>query len=99
MDLEAEVLELKRRMDAMEQEVTSQLTVLKHVYRVVNENRNDIIEMKGDINGMKGDINGMKRDISELQSDIREVKSDIGGLRKDLPVIVGDAVREAIRER
>ena len=34
-----------------------------------------------------------------IEADVREVKADVKVLRKDLPSIVIDAVREALKER
>lgn len=36
--------------------------------------------------------------LERVESDVREVKADLKGLRNDLPSIVGEAMREALRD-
>jgi hypothetical protein len=38
-------------------------------------------------------------DVQELKADVREVKADLKGLRADLPRIIGDVMREVLKER
>ena len=83
MNVDAEILELKRRLDAVEQEVTSQLTVIKHIYRVVNENRDGIADMAPRLRNVETDVASLRRDMPSIVADaMREVHdrgSDSGG--------------------
>jgi hypothetical protein len=36
--------------------------------------------------------------LDRIEQEVRGVKADVGALRKDLPSIVGDAMREVLRE-
>ncbi len=43
-------------------------------------------------------LEGHSRQLDVLQSDVTILKNEFASLRRDLPSIVGDAVREALRE-
>jgi hypothetical protein len=38
------------------------------------------------------------KDLAELRGDVTAIKADLSGLHCDLPVMLADAVREALRE-
>ena len=52
-----------------------------------------------DVQELKADMREVKADVQELKADMREVKADLKGLRADLPRIVGDVMREVLKER
>ena len=45
------------------------------------------------------DVQGVKADVRVVQGDVRGLKAEVSGLRKDLPSVVGDVMREVLREQ
>ena len=92
MDLEAEVVELKRRMDELEAEVEGEKLVTRHIFEAVRRTETKVDRLETKVDDMDSRLTG-------VESDVAQVKSDVSGLRRDLPDVVGNAVRDAMREK
>lgn len=89
MDVEAEIRDLKRRVGELEGSfgfLTQQMT---GVHR-------DLLGFQQQT-GRRFD--GMDGRFDKVEADIRGVKADVASLRKDLPTVVGDVMRDVLREQ
>ena len=90
MDVESELKELRRRMDVLESEVDGEKILTRHIFEAFRRNETRLERIEKDMDHVKAALTEVKTDVGQLTSDMR-------GLRKDLPTIVGDAVRDAIK--
>lgn len=103
MNLEAEIRELKRRVGELEGGwgfLTGQLRsvhadLLK--FQELTEGRFDSVD--GRLDRLETDVGELKVDVRVLKVDVGLLKSDLGALRSELPTIVGDVMREVLREQ
>jgi hypothetical protein len=67
-------------------------------------------ELEGAFGFLTQQVQGVHRDLlgfqqqtnqrfDKVEADIRGVKGDVASLRKDLPSVVGDVMREVLREQ
>ena len=93
MDVEAEIRDLKRRVSEMERSFGFLTQQIKGVHRDLlafqarTEQRFD--ELTGKVEGR----------FAKVEGRLDRVESEVRGLRKDMPGIVGDAMRAALGER
>ena len=89
MDMEAEILDLKRRVGELEGGFGFLTQQVQGVHR-------DLLGFQEQTNRRFDKVEG---DIKGVKAEVREVKADVASLRTDLPSIVGDAMREVLREQ
>ena len=96
MDVEGEIRDLKRRVGELEGGFGFLTQQVQGVHR-------DLLGFQEQTNGRfdKVDSRFDKVDsrFDKVEADIRGVKADVASLRKELPTIVGDAVRDVLREQ
>ncbi len=82
-----DIAELERRVVALE--------------AAQNENTKTLNWVVGTIGRMAADLSAVKEDVKGLRSEVgamdRRLTEDIAGLRRDLPAIVGEAMRDVLR--
>jgi hypothetical protein len=79
----ADIADLERRVTALE---AAQVDNTKTLNWVV-----------GTLGRVSADVSAVKDDVRALTGKVDKVEGDIVGLRRDLPGIVGDAVRDAMK--
>jgi hypothetical protein len=96
MNVEAEIRDLKRRVGELEGSFGFLTEQVKGVHRDLlafqarTEQRFEAIDKR---------FEGVDKRFDSVDKRFDKVETEILGLRRDLPGIVGDAVREANRER
>jgi hypothetical protein len=96
MNVEAEIRDLKRRVGQLEGSFGFLTEQVKGVHRDLlafqarTEQRFEAIDKR---------FEGVDKRFDSVDKRFDKVETEIRGLRRDLPGIVGDAVREANRER
>ena len=77
---------------------------VKGIRGEIKEMRGEMTDMRGEITGMRGEMTGMHRELTDVRGELTDLKGRVGrveakvdGLTKNLPKIVGDAVRGAMR--
>jgi tetrahydromethanopterin S-methyltransferase subunit G len=83
---------LKTRVDIVEREVEGEKMVTRHILEQTRRNGDDLAAVKSRL-----DRHDQRFDV--VEREIRGLRNEIRGLRDELPTIVGDVVREALRER
>ena len=96
MDVEAEIRDLKRRVGGLE----GSFGFLTHQVQGVHR---DLLGFQEQTNqrfdNVERDVQGVKADVRVVQGDVRGLKAEVSGLRKALPSVVGDVMREVLREQ
>ncbi len=89
MNVEAEIRDLKRRMDEMEGSFAFLMEQVKGVHRSVLAFQE----------ATEANFKSVNTRFDRVEGELREVRQQVHGLRSELPSIVGDAMREVLRER
>ena len=96
MDVEAEIRDLKRRVGELEGGFGFLTQQVQGVHR-------DLLGFQEQTNGrfdkVDGRLDKVGGRLDKVEAGLREVKADVAGLREDLPSVVGDAMREVLREQ
>jgi hypothetical protein len=95
MDVEAEIRDLKRRVGELEGGFGFLIRQVRDVHKgLLTFQARTENEFKK-INGRFDNVNGR---FDKVDGRLDRVEKEVRGLRTDLPGIVGDAMREALRE-
>lgn len=87
-----EVQHLSTRVDVLEREVEGEKTVTRYILEQTRRNGDDLAAIKTRLDRVEVKVDGLERRFDGLEGKV-------DGLVKSLPTIVGEAVREAFRER
>jgi hypothetical protein len=83
---------LKARVDVVEREVDGEKTVTRHVLEQTRRNGDDLAAVKSRLDRHDQRFDNLERRFDGLERQV-------DALRKDLPSIVGDVMRDVLRER
>ena len=83
---------LKARVDVVEREVDGEKTVTRHVLEQTRRNGDDLAAVKSRLDRHDQRFDGLERELHGLRADLH-------GLRNELPTIVGEVMRDVLRER
>jgi len=87
-----EFLDLAARVDVLEREVDGEKMVTRHILEQTRRNADDLAAIKSRLERVERKIDG-------LASKVSSVDQKVDDLARLLPNIVGEAVREVLRER
>ncbi len=76
----------REEFEALEQEVEGEKMVTRHILEQTRHNGDDLAAIKTRLDRVKGKVD-------EMGQDLRGVKTTIDGLVRNLPKMIGDAVR------
>lgn len=82
--------QLAARTDVIEREVEGEKLVARHVLEHTRRNTEDLSALKSRVDGLDRKFDGLDRKFDGLSREFKD-------LRRDLPGIIGDVVREAIK--
>ena len=88
MNIEAEIRDLKRRVSEIEGSFGFLTQQLKSVHK-------DLLSFQERTEQKFEKVDGR---FDRLEKEIRDVRKEVGDLRKDMPGIVGNTMREVLRE-
>ena len=77
--------EFEAGVGVLEREVEGEKTVARHILEQTRRNSDDLA--------------AIKTRLDRVEQKVDEVQTTVKGLVRDLPTIVGDAVRDAMREK
>jgi chromosome segregation ATPase len=97
MDVEAEIISLKRRMTTLETEVHTNQEFSVRLFSYVRETRDDIAVLRSDvallrthavvtdkrIERIEQRMDRVEADLTALKSEVQELRSDLNGLRSE----------------
>ena len=96
MDVEAEIRDLKRRVGELEGGFGFLTQQVQGVHRDLLGFQQQTNRRFDKVDSRFDKVDGR---FDKVEADIRGVKTDIAGLREDLPTVVGDVMREVLREQ
>lgn len=98
--------EFEARVGMLEREVDGEKIVTRHILEQTRRNSDDLAAIKTRLDRVERKIDGLERRFdgadertSRLEQRVGGLTGKVDGLIRDLPTIVGDAVREVFRER
>jgi uncharacterized protein YoxC len=105
--------EFEARTGVLEREVEGEKLVTRHILEQTRRNGDDLAAIKTrldrveqKVDGLEQKVDGLDRKVDGLDRKVNDLERTVGGLdqtvkdlAKSLPAIVGDVVREVMRER
>ena len=82
----------REEFEALEQEVEGEKLVTRHILEQARRNGDDLAAIKTRLDRVEGKVD-------EMGQDLRGVKTTIDGLVRNLPKMIGDAVRGTKNKR
>jgi hypothetical protein len=96
MDVEGEIRDLKRRVG----ELDGGFGFLTQQVRTVHL---DLLGFQSQTNGrfdkVDGRLDKVEGRLDRVEKEVRAVKAEVASLREELPTVVGDVMREVLREQ
>ena len=87
---------LETRVDVLEREVEGEKMVTRHILEQTRHNSDDLAAIKTRLDRVERKVDGLDSKIDGVES---RLDNRIGSLERSLPKIVGDVMREVLRER
>jgi hypothetical protein len=91
--------EFEGRVGVLEREVEGEKMVTRHVLEQTRRNGDDLAAIKSRLDRVESRLDRVEQKVDGVASDVSSLRGTVAGLVINLPRIVGDAVREALRER
>src|SRR5262249_32481789 len=91
-----EMTQLTTRVDVLEREVDGEKLVTRHILEQTRRNSYHLAAIKTRLDRVEGKVDDLA---DELRGELGSLKSTVATLVRDLPKIVGDAVRNALPKR
>ena len=96
MDMEGEIRDLKRRVGELE----GGFGFLTQQVRAVHL---DLLNFQSQTNThfdkVEGRMDKVEGRLDKVEAEVRGVKAEVASLREELPTVVGDVMREVLREQ
>jgi predicted RNase H-like nuclease (RuvC/YqgF family) len=96
----------REEFDALADEVAGEKTVTRHILEQTRRNGDDLAALKTrvgrveeKVDNLDRKVDGLERKVDGLERRVDGVDRKVDGLMRDLPRIVGDTMREVLRER
>jgi hypothetical protein len=94
---EGEFSQLETRVAIVEREVDGEKLVTRHILEQTRHNGDDLAAILGRLDRIEQRLNGV--DLATLVKTVGSLERKLDGLTKNLPKIIEESVREALRER
>ena len=91
--------EFEARVGVIEQEVEGEKIVTRHVLEQTRRNGDDLAAIKTRLDRVERKVDGLERKVDGLERKVDGLGGKVDGLVRDLPTIVGDVMRDVLRER
>jgi hypothetical protein len=88
----AEFDHLKARVDVVEREVDGEKTVTRHILEQTRRNGDDLA-------AVKSRLDRVDQRFDDVEGRLGGLEREMNSFRKELPKIVGDVMRDVLRER
>ena len=94
-----EFQQLATRVDIIEREVEGEKLVTRHVLEQTRRNGAHLAAIKTRLDRVEGKVDGLSSKVDGLSGKFDGLNTKFDGLTRSLTTIVGDVVREVLRER
>ena len=98
--------EFEARVGVLEREVEGEKMVTRYILEQTRRNGDDLAILKTrmdrveqKVDSLSAEVTGLRNEIVELRSEFVGLRGTVSGLVANLPRIIGDVVREVLRER
>jgi len=91
--------EFEARVGVVEREVEGEKMVTRHILEQTRRNSDDLAAIKTRLDRVERKVDGLEQKVDGLGQRVDTLGTGINRLARDLPTIVGEAVREALREK
>jgi len=102
MDVEAEIRDLKRRVSELEGSFGFLTEQVSGVHRDLIAFQSETRTFQGEMRAFQGEtaerFEQVDRRFDRVEAEVRQVREETRQLRDDMPGIVGEAMREVLRE-
>jgi len=88
--------EFEARVGVLAQEVEGEKMVTRHILEQTRHNGDDLAAIKTRLDRVEEKLVGV--DLRAMARKVDGLDSNLAGLRRDLPKIVGDVMRDVLRE-
>jgi len=88
--------EFEARVGVLAQEVEGEKMVTRHILEQTRHNGDDLAAIKTRLDRVEEKLVGV--DLRAMARKVDGLGSNLAGLRRDLPKIVGDVMRDVLRE-
>jgi chromosome segregation ATPase len=95
----------REEFDELADEVSGEKTVTRHILEQSRRNGDDIAALKSrvgrveeKVDALDRRVEGLDRKVESLDRQVQGLRVDLHGLRDSLPRIVGDTMRDVLRE-
>ena len=98
--------EFEARVGVLEREVEGEKMVTRHILEQTRHNADDLAGIKTRLDRVERKVDGVERKVDGLERKVDGLAKDVDGLKKtmsnlvrDLPKIIGAAVRDVLPKR
>lgn len=86
---------LTARVGVLEREVEGEKMVTRHILEQTRRNSDDLAIVNTRLNRVEGKVDSLQTQVNDVAQDVCRIETTLQGLIRDLPKVVGDAVRSA----
>ena len=90
--------EFEARVGVVEREVEGEKMVTRHILEQTRRNSDDLAAIKTRLDRVERKVDGLEQKVDGLGQKVDTLGTSVNRLARELPTIVGEAVRDAIRE-
>jgi chromosome segregation ATPase len=105
MDVETEIVELKRRVTVLENEVKGDRELPVRLFQYVRELRDDIAVLRshamvvdGRLERLDVRMDRLEARMDRVERELASLRSEFSAFRKELPAMIAETMREVLRE-
>ncbi len=91
--------EFESRVGVVEREVEGEKLVTRHILEQTRRNGDDLAAAKTRLDRVERKIDGVEAKVDGVDDKVRGLGAKVDDLTKAMPKIVGDVMREVLRER
>ena len=91
--------EFEARVGVLEGEVEGEKLVTRHILEQTRRNSDDLAAIKTRLDRVERKVDGLEQKVDGLGQKVDTLGTSVNRLARELPTIVGEAVREAMRKK
>jgi uncharacterized protein YoxC len=90
---------IREEFVALEREVEGEKLVTRHILEQTRRNGDDLAAVKSRLDRVEQKLDGVERNVDGLERKFDRLERKFDGLSKNLPKIIGEAMRDVLDER
>jgi uncharacterized protein YoxC len=87
------------RADVLEREVEGEKLVTRHILEQTRRNSDDLAAIKTRLDRVERKVDGLDEKFVALDSKVDRLDQKVDGWTRSLPTMIGEVMREVLRER